>query len=382
RIEICFVFILFFIFFRICIKIIMFIQYLKFSPMNDRYSDIVSLTGSTLIGQQSAKNACLDILCIVKDNTQAGLAFILQGENSINTLVSAIEKDLNKEFNMVKTNGFEISTPYDIDVLVNRSIKIKIEETKDCLEGEVTKINIIRKNDTVETVELGIKTAKGTKITKLSGEFYNELISQRIEEGDIIFIEASAGLIKRLGRSETFVKAYDLERDKYIPLPTNEVRIKKKVIKVLNLQNFNPNKQIEDLLDQYEGQGYAEITHGIIYIENIEKLNRQCGNYLAKVMESGKAPTFIFSTRNKLENINERILEKSFVIKVDSLSNEDIKNILIIKNNGIIQEEIIDFISKLEITLKNKIEILEIMKNRGMEEIKDVEEIMSIFNFQ
>lgn len=37
--------------------------------------------------------------------------------------------------------------------------------------------------------------------------------------GDVIYIEASSGNVKRVGRSDTYASEYDLEAEEYVPLP-------------------------------------------------------------------------------------------------------------------------------------------------------------------
>lgn len=53
--------------------------------------------------------------------------------------------------------------------------------------------------------------------------------------GDIIYIEAATGQVRRVGRSEEFAGQFDLEADKYIPVPKGDVHKKKEVIQVISL---------------------------------------------------------------------------------------------------------------------------------------------------
>ena len=80
-----------------------------------------------------------------------------------------------------------------------------------------------------------MKTAKGTKQLKLDPSIYESLQKERVEVlsllglthtniirvqvGDVIYIEANSGAVKRQGRSDTFATEFDLEAEEYVPLP-------------------------------------------------------------------------------------------------------------------------------------------------------------------
>jgi len=60
-------------------------------------------------------------------------------------------------------------------------------------------------------VIIGLKTAKGTKQLKLDPSIYESLQKERVEIGDVIYVEANSGAVKRQGRSDTFATEFDLE---------------------------------------------------------------------------------------------------------------------------------------------------------------------------
>ena len=64
---------------------------------------------------------------------------------------------------------------------------------------------------TVSHVIIGLKTAKGTKQLKLDPSIYESLQKERVEIGDVIYVEANSGAVKRQGRSDTFATEFDLE---------------------------------------------------------------------------------------------------------------------------------------------------------------------------
>lgn len=60
-------------------------------------------------------------------------------------------------------------------------------------------------------VVIGLKTAKGTKQLKLDPTIYESLQKEKVDVGDVIYIEANSGAVKRQGRSDTFATEFDLE---------------------------------------------------------------------------------------------------------------------------------------------------------------------------
>ena len=55
--------------------------------------------------------------------------------------------------------------------------------------------------------------------------------------GDVIYIEANSGAVKRVGRSDAFATEFDLEAEEYVPLPKGDVHKKKEIVQVyVNLQ--------------------------------------------------------------------------------------------------------------------------------------------------
>ena len=59
---------------------------------------------------------------------------------------------------------------------------------------------------------------------------------EKVNTGDVIYIEASSGSVKRVGRCDAYASEYDLEAEEYVPLPKGDVHKKKEIVQV-NLYN-------------------------------------------------------------------------------------------------------------------------------------------------
>ena len=45
------------------------------------------------------------------------------------------------------------------------------------------------------------------------------LQKERVSVGDVIYIEANSGAVKRVGRCDAYATEFDLEAEEYVPLP-------------------------------------------------------------------------------------------------------------------------------------------------------------------
>lgn len=60
-----------------------------------------------------------------------------------------------------------------------------------------------------------------------------------MQVGDVIYIEANSGAVKRQGRSDSFSFEYDLEAEEYVPLPKGDVHKKKEIIQDVTLHDLD-----------------------------------------------------------------------------------------------------------------------------------------------
>lgn len=56
----------------------------------------------------------------------------------------------------------------------------------------------------VAHVIIGLKTTKGTKQLKLDPSIYESITKEKVSVGDVIYIEANSGAVKRVGRSDAY----------------------------------------------------------------------------------------------------------------------------------------------------------------------------------
>merc|ERR1712125_236858 len=237
-----------------------------------------------------------------------------------------------------------------------RAIGIRIKETKEVYEGEVTELTPEERPDPqggygkkVVSVMIGLKTTKGTKSLKLAPQIYESLQKEKVTVGDVIYIEANSGASRRVGRSDSYATEFDLEADEYVPVPKGDVHKKKEVVQDVTLHDLDqanakpqgggdissimgsfmkPRKteiteklrmEINKVVNRYIDQGIAELVPGVLFIDEVHMLDIECFTYLNRALESTLSPIIIFATNRGVCTIRGTDIVSPHGIPVDLL---------------------------------------------------------------
>lgn len=293
-----------------------------------------------LVGQEAAREGAGIVVDMIRSKKMAGRAVLLGGPPGTGktAIALAIAQELGSKVPFCPMVGSEVySTEIKkTEVLMEnfrRAIGLRIKETKEVYEGEVTELTPTETENpvggygkTVSHVVIGLKTAKGTKQLKLDPSIYESLQKEKVEVGDVIYIEANSGAVKRQGRSDTFATEFDLEAEEYVPLPKGDVHKKKEVIQDVTLHDLDvanarpqggqdilsmmgqlmkPKKteitdklrrEINKVVNRYIDQGIAELVPGVLFIDEVHMLDIETFTYLHRALESAIAPIVIFAT--------------------------------------------------------------------------------------
>ena len=296
--------------------------------------------GAGLVGQELAREASGVIVDLIRSKKMAGRAVLLAGPPGTGktALALAIAQELGPKVPFCPMVGSEVysSEVKKTEVLMEnfrRAIGLRIKETKEVYEGEVTELTPCETENpmggygkTVSHVVIGLKTSKGTKQLKLDPSIYESLQKEKVQAGDVIYIESNSGAVKRQGRSDTYATEFDLEAEEYVPLPKGEVHKKKEVIQDVTLHdldvaNARPQggqdimsmmgqllkpkkteitdklrKEINKVVNRYIDQGVAELVPGVLFIDEVHMLDIECFTYLHRALESSLSPIVIFAT--------------------------------------------------------------------------------------
>jgi len=206
-----------------------------------------------LVGQDQAREAAGIVVDLIRSKRMAGRAILMVGPPGTGktAIALAMSQELGNKVPFCPMVGSEVfsSEIKKTEVLMEnfrRAIGLRIKETKEVYEGEVIELTPVETESpvggygkTVSHLIIGLKTAKGTKQLKLDPSIYESIQKERVEVGDVIYIEANSGAVKRMGRSDTFATEFDLEAEEYVPLPKGDVHKRKEVIQDVTLHDLD-----------------------------------------------------------------------------------------------------------------------------------------------
>jgi len=338
---------------------------------------------SGLVGQETAREGCGVIVELIRSKKMAGRAILLAGPPGTGktALALAIAQELGPKVPFCPMVGSEVySTEVKkTEVLMEnfrRAIGLRIKETKEVYEGEVTELTPFETENplggygkSVSHIIIGLKTAKGTKQLKLDPAIYESLQKEKVETGDVIYIESNSGAVKRQGRSDAFATEFDLEAEEYVPLPKGDVHKKKEIVQDVTLHdldvaNARPQggqdilsmmgqlmkpkkteitdklrKEINKVVNKYIDQGVAELVPGVLFIDEVHMLDIECFTYLHKALESSLSPIVIFATNRGVCTIRGTDIRSPHGMPLDLLD-----RVLIIRTMPYSQEEMMQII--------------------------------------
>eukprot|EP00898_Chlorokybus_atmophyticus_P006857 jgi/Chlat1/7172/Chrsp57S06841 len=319
--------------------------------------------GSGFVGQEQAREACGVVVDMIKQKKMAGRALLMAGAPGTGktALALGIAQELGTKVPFCPMVGSEVysSEVKKTEVLMEnfrRAIGLRIKENKEVYEGEVTELTPEETESqtggygkTIAHVVIGLKTIKGTKQLKLDPTIYDALIKEKVAVGDVIYIEANSGAVKRVGRCDAYATEFDLEAEEYVPLPKGEVHKKKEIVQDVTLhdldaanakpqggqdimsmmgQMLKPKKteitdklrqEINKVVNRYIDQGVAELVPGVLFIDEVHMLDIECFTYLNRALESSLAPIVIFATNRGICTIKGTDIPSPHGIPVDLL---------------------------------------------------------------
>lgn len=298
------------------------------------------LKADGLVGQKSAREAAGILVEMIKAKKMAGKAVLFAGPPGTGktALALAVSKELGNRVPFCPMVGSEVfSTEVKkTEVLMEnfrRAIGIRIKERKEIYEGEVTELTPVEAAEalsgygqTISHVTVGLKTVKGTKQLRLDPSIYEGLQKEKVQVGDVIYLESNCGSVKRVGRSDAYATEFDLEAEQYVPIPKGNVHKQKEIVQDLTLHDLDAanarpqggsdvmslmnslmkakkteiteklREEINKVVNRYLDEGIAELVPGVLFIDEVHMLDIECFSYLNRALESSLAPIVIFAT--------------------------------------------------------------------------------------
>ena len=337
------------------------------------------------VGQNDAREACGIIVNLIKSKKMAGKAILLAGAPGTGktALALAISQELGPKVPFCPIVGSEV---YSAEVKktatlmenFRRAIGLRIKETKEVYEGEVIELTPEEAENplggygkTISHVIVGLKTAKGTKNLRLDPSIYESIQKERVAVGDVIYVEANTGAVKRVGRLDAYATEFDLEAEEYVPLPKGEVHKKKEIVQDVTLHDLDvanarpqggqdllsmmgqllkPKKteiteklrtEVNRVVSKYIDQGIAELIPGVLFIDEVHMLDIECFTYLNRALESAIAPIVVLALNRGLTAVrgadDDRkapngcppdLIDRLLIVRTISYNTDEIRTII------------------------------------------------------
>jgi RuvB-like protein 1 (pontin 52) len=385
------------------------------------------------------------VVQLIKSKKMAGKALLLGGAPGTGktALALAISQELGSKVPFCPMVGSEVfsSEVKKTEILMEnfrRAIGLRIKETKEVYEGQVTELTPVEAEDalsgygkTISHVIIGLKTVKGSKQLKLDPSIYESLQKEKVQVGDVIYIEANSGAVKRVGRCDAFATEFDLEAEEYVPLPKGSVHKKKDIVQTVTLHDLDvanarprggndvlsmighmmkPKKteiteklrsEINKVVNRYLSQGIAELVPGVLFVDEVHMLDIECFTFLNRALESTLAPIVILATNRGISTIRGTdlvsphgipvdLLDRLVIIRTLPYTTADMKQILKLRaevEEIKIDEKALDHLSSIgaRTSLRYVVQLLTpsfmLAKTNGRElvTVEDVQEINALF---
>mmetsp|Transcript_11573 Transcript_11573/g.24769 ORF Transcript_11573/g.24769 Transcript_11573/m.24769 type:complete len:456 (-) Transcript_11573:58-1425(-) len=329
----------------------------------DAQTGVAAPIGSGLVGQEKAREACGLVVDLIRSRKMAGRALLLAGAPGTGktALALGIAQELGPKVPFCPMVGSEVfsSEVKKTEILMEhfrRAIGLRIRESKEVYEGEVMDLTVEETEDplggygrSISHVVITLKSTKGSKTLKLDPSIHDGLSKEGVTVGDVMYIEANSGAVKRVGRSDAYATEFDLEAEEYVPLPKGDVHKKKEVVQDVTLHdldvaNARPQggkdvmslmaamgkskkteiteklrTEINRVVNRYIDQGVAELIPGVLFIDEVHMLDIECFTYLNRSLESTLSPIVVFATNRGVCQIRGTDILSPHGVPVDLL---------------------------------------------------------------
>lgn len=265
------------------------------------------------VGQTAAREACGVVVDLIRSKKMAGKAVMLAGGPGTGktALALAVSQELGTKVPFCLMTGSEV---YSAEVKktealmenFRRAIGLRVQERKEVYEGEVAELTPEESENplgaygrTISHLLITLRSSKGTKKLRLDPSIYEAIQKERVRVGDVVYIEANTGAVKRVGRSDAFSTEFDLEAEEYVPVPKGDVHKKKDIVQDVTLHDLDvanarpqggqdvmsmmgqlmkPRKteiteklrgEINKVVNKYIDQGVAELIPGVLFIDEV-----------------------------------------------------------------------------------------------------------------
>ncbi|OAG31798.1 RuvB-like protein 2 [Nematocida displodere] len=328
--------------------------------MNERKED-------GLVGHYSQRKALYLVNQMVQNTPRGRILLAGPCGTGKSALVSGFIKELEKTgipHKLITASEIYSSSLSKTELLtqaIREALGIEVKESSRVLEGEVVDIQVSR--ETGRTGSITLKTTETEGVFTLGEKMVQNLYQERVEAGDVIRVNKTTGVIKKLGRSLSKAKDYESigPYANFVPCPEGELLsvreerhtvtfhdidiINSKTQGYLSLMNASAEipaeirENVDATMREWVEEGRGVLRSGVLFINESHMLDAECYSFLNLATELRITPLVVLSTSKEhgpIRGTEDRgryaipgdFLSRTLVIKTNPYSNQEMEEIV------------------------------------------------------
>lgn len=342
--------------------------------LNDNYEAQENADG--MVGQMKARRAAGILYRLVKEGKIAGRAVLIAGQPGTGKTAIAIglsqQLGPDKPFVSISSSeifSLEMSKAEALMQAFRKAIAVKIKEEAEVIEGEVVEIQIDRPTATTgaKRGKITLKTMAMESVFDLGQKMIDSMLREKVQAGDVISMDKSTGKIVKLGRSLVKSSDYDAmgPQTRFVQCPDGEIIKRREVVHTVSLHEIDVinsrtqgflalfsgdtgeikpeiREQINAKILEWREENKAEITTGVLFIDECHMLDVECFSFINRAIESDLAPIVIMASNRGVTKIRGTsllsphglpmdLLDRMVIITTSPYSSSELKQIIKIR---------------------------------------------------
>lgn len=228
--------------------------------------------------------------------------------------------------------SLEMSKTEALTQALRRAVGVRIREEAEVIEGEVVELEIDRPapgaTDAAPTGRVTLKTTDMETVYDLGAKMVESMASAKVTAGDVISIDKGSGRVTLLGRSLARSRDYDAlgAATKFVATPAGELAKRRDVAHSVSLHEVDVvnsrasgfmalfagdtgeirpevREQIDARVAQWREEGKADVSPGVLFIDEAHALDAECFSFLGRALESDLAPLLVLATNRGVARV-------------------------------------------------------------------------------
>lgn len=319
--------------------------------LNDNYEAQENADG--MVGQLKARRAAGILYRLVVEGKIAGRAVLMAGQPGTGKTAIAIglsqQLGADKPFVSISSSeifSLEMSKSEALMQAFRKSIAVRIKEEVEIIEGEVVELQIDRPMSATgaKRGKITLKTLAMEAVFDLGQKMIDNVMREKIQAGDVISMDKSTGKIVKLGRSLTRSRDFDAmgPQTKFVQCPDGEISKRREVVHTVSLHEIDVinsrtqgflalfsgdtgeikpeiREQINAKVQEWREENKAEITTGVLFIDECHMLDIECFSFINRAIESNLSPIVIMASNRGVTKIRGTSFESPHGLPIDLL---------------------------------------------------------------